>query len=127
MQKFLTCAVLAAVVTMGTLTAAPVAGFSQDLELEIDRDGPRLRLRDPECDPRYDDECRYEERRPRREEWRRAGCTENRALAKAERMGIRRARIERVGRRTIEVRGRDRRGDRVGVTFGRDRSCPILD
>ena len=35
-------------------------------------------------------------------------CTEGRALGKAERMGIRRARIADVGRRTIEVRGRDR-------------------
>ena len=41
-------------------------------------------------------------------------------------MGIRRARIIDVGRRTIDVAGRDRRGNRVVVEFGRrDRSCPV--
>jgi hypothetical protein len=47
-------------------------------------------------------------------------------LAKADRMGIRRARIIDVGRRTIDVSGRSRYGDRVIVSFGRwDRSCPV--
>jgi hypothetical protein len=53
-------------------------------------------------------------------------CTEGRALNKAERMGVRRARIADVGRRTIEVSGRDRYGDRIYVTFGRQPNCPIL-
>ena len=39
-------------------------------------------------------------------------------------MGIRRARIADVGRRTIDVRGRDRYGERIYVTFGRQPSCP---
>jgi hypothetical protein len=41
-------------------------------------------------------------------------------------MGIRRARIADVGRRTIDVRGRDRYGERIYVTFGRQPNCPIL-
>jgi hypothetical protein len=53
-------------------------------------------------------------------------CTEDRALNKAERMGMRRARIEDVSRRTIEVRGRDRHGDRIRLTFGRQPNCPVL-
>ena len=48
------------------------------------------------------------------------------ALNKAERMGIRRARIVDVDRRTIEVRGRARDGERVYVTFSRQRGCPVL-
>jgi len=97
---------------------------SAQVELRIDRDGPELRLRD-DCDPRYDDDCDddryYEARRVER------GCTPDRALRKAERMGIRRARIIDVGRRTIDVSGRDRRGNRVVVEFGRrDRSCPVF-
>lgn len=113
------------------LTAMPLtAGFaSAQVELRIDRSGPQLRLRD-DCDPRYED-CRYydddryddeyyEARRSER------GCTPDRALRKADRMGIRRARIVDVGRRTIDVAGRDRRGYRVVVEFGRrDRSCPV--
>ncbi|HEV2900303.1 MAG TPA: hypothetical protein VGX71_21195 [Pseudaminobacter sp.] len=52
-------------------------------------------------------------------------CTEDRALDKAERMGIRRARIVDAGRRTIEVRGRTYEGERVYLTFGRERGCPV--
>ncbi|MCF6114804.1 hypothetical protein [Mesorhizobium muleiense] len=55
----------------------------------------------------------------------RRGCTEDRALDKAERMGVRRARIVTAGRRTIEVRGRSRDGERVYLTFGRERGCPV--
>ena len=91
------------------------------------------------CDPRYDD-CRMRRddggdgwRDDRRGEWRdgdrgfeRRGCTPGRALRKADRMGIHRARIVDVGRRTVDVAGR-KFGQRIVVTFGRrDPSCPIL-
>jgi hypothetical protein len=89
------------------------------------------------CDP-YRERCRYEDRRydddnsrygDRRYDnrgWARRECSPERALYKAERMGIRRARIVDVGRRTIDVRGRTRYGERVIVSFGRwDRGCPV--
>ena len=83
----------------------------------------KLRMREA-CDP--DLEYCYESRdyvdRPVMR-----GCTQGRALNKAERMGIRRARIVDVDRRTIEVRGRARDGERVYVTFSRQRGCPVLD
>ena len=47
------------------------------------------------------------------------GCTEGRALNKAERMGINRARIVSAGRRTIEVRGRTPDGDRAYITLSK--------
>ncbi len=109
------------------LTSRPLGASlaSAQVEFRIDRDGPQLRLRDDDCDPRYR-ECRERMRRDEYREGRRSECTADRALRKAERMGIRRARVVDVGRRTIEVAGRDRRGDRVIVSFGRrDRSCPI--
>lgn len=59
-----------------------------------------------------------------RDRWERA-CTPDRALDKAERMGIRRARIVDVDRRTIEVSGR-RFGDRVLVVFARAPNCPVI-
>jgi hypothetical protein len=90
------------------------------IQLEIGPDGLRI---DGDCNPRYENCERY---RDDRYSERRRFCTENRALDKAERMGIRRARVEHAGRRTIEVRGRDRYGDRIYVTFGRDRHCPVL-
>lgn len=88
---------------------------AQDLQLNLGRDGPRLQLdrdnRDRRGDRRFD----------RRE------CTPDRALDKAERMGLRRARISDVGRRTIDVRGFSRRGDRVVISFARsDGRCPVL-
>ncbi len=105
------CAFLA-----GVGTVAPTQAYAQDLELNIGPSGLRL---ERECNPRFEDCYRNDRRSMRR-------CTEDRALNKAERMGIRRARVEDSGRRTIEVRGRDRHGERIYVTFGRQPSCPIL-
>jgi hypothetical protein len=104
------------------LTSLPVAS-AQDLELHIDRGGPSLRLRD-DCNPRRED-CRDD--RDRRGASRRE-CTPDRALAKAGRLGVRQARMGRVGSRNLQVRGRTRDGDRITISFGRwDRSCPVLD
>ena len=100
--------------------AVPVQASAQDIELEIGRDGLRI---ERDCNPRYED-CYRGERRGYYDD--RPRCSEGRALRKAERMGIRRARIADVGRRTIDVRGRDRYGERIYVTFGRHPSCPIL-
>jgi hypothetical protein len=110
------CALLA-----GVGTVVPMQASAQDLELEIGRDGLRI---ERDCNPRYEDCYRSGYRDDRRSM--RRFCTEGRALGKAERMGIRRARIADVGRRTIEVSGRDRYGERIFVTFGRQPSCPIL-
>ena len=52
-------------------------------------------------------------------------CTPDRAVDKAERYGVRRARVVDVGRRTIMVAGR-KYGDRVRMTFGRAPNCPIV-
>jgi hypothetical protein len=108
------CALLAGVSAVG-----PMQASAQDLELEIGRDGLRIE-RDRDCNPRYEDCYRrdFYDEPPR--------CSEGRALRKAERMGVRRARIADIGRRTIEVSGRDRYGDRIYVTFGRQPSCPVL-
>jgi hypothetical protein len=116
-----------AAILAGIGTAVPMQASAQDIELEIGRDGLRI---DRGCNPRYED-CYRDDRRfysdgYRDDRYMARRCTEGRALNKAERMGIRRARIADVGRRTIEVRGRDRYGERIYVTFGRQPSCPIL-
>lgn len=126
MRKILTSTALALAVAFTGLPIASIAGISsaasaQDLQLELGQDGPRLRLRD--CDPDRED-CR--DRRDRG--WERRQCTPERALNKAERMGLRRVRVVDIGRRTIVVRGRNFDGDRVTVRFGRrDRRCPVFD
>ncbi|ADV10878.1 hypothetical protein EN962_16220 [Mesorhizobium sp. M7A.F.Ca.CA.001.09.2.1] len=114
---------LMALVGLGAITLAAFPAQADNLQLQLGKHGPRLKLME-DCDPAYDD-CegpRRDDRRDRRQR----GCTEDRALDKADRMGIRRARIESVGRREITVRGRQG-GDRVRVTFGTERGCPILD
>ena len=108
----ISCALLA-----GIGTAVPMPASAQDIELQIGPDGLRIDDGRRYYSDDYRDDRRYMAG-PR--------CTEDRALNKAERMGIRRARIADVGRRTIDVRGRDRYGERIYVTFGRQPNCPIL-
>lgn len=132
MRNFLINSALS--LTMG-LTGLPLfAGqaSAQDVELRMGRDGPQLRLRES-CNPDFEDcyegrgDGRYGRDRRGEERFAQRGCTEDRALNKAERMGVRRARIADAGRRTIEVSGRARNGARVYLTFGRQPSCPVLD
>ena len=74
---------------------------------------------------------RWERDRWDRDGWNRHGwnrgreCSPNRALDKAERLGLRRARIVDVDRRTIDVAGR-RYGDRIVLTFARVPGCPVI-
>ena len=121
MRTLLMNAAFALAIGVAGLPALASQASAQDLELRLDRHGPQLRMReacDPDVEDCYDNSYRYAERR---------GCTEDRALDKAEAMGIRRARIVSVGRRTIQIRGRSYDGDRVYVTFGRQRGCPVLE
>ena len=48
-----------------------------------------------------------------------------RAVNKAERMGLHRVRVVDVGRHSITVRGRSY-GERARLTFGRAPSCPVI-
>ena len=70
-------------------------------------------------DGRRRDDDRYERRVVR-------FCTDDRALDKAERMGLRRVYVAVAGKRFVEVRGRNRDGRRVTVSFGRSPSCPVM-
>jgi hypothetical protein len=123
MRNFLINSALALAMGISGLPLIAGPASAQDLELSIGRDGPQLRMRE-RCDPYEDEDC-YEGRRYVEQRAVRRGCTEDRALDKAERMGIRRARIVEAGRRTIEVRGRTYDGERVYLTFGRERGCPV--
>ncbi len=132
MKNFVIHAALAALVGLGSLSLAPMQASAQSFELNLGGNGPTIRLRD-NCDPAREDcrDVRRGDRRDNRRDARRNDdrpriCTEERALDKAERMGIRRARIDDAGRRSIEVRGRDRRGNRVEVRFGRAPNCPVI-
>jgi hypothetical protein len=60
----------------------------------------------------------------RERDWRRF-CSPERALDKAERMGLRRARIVDINRRTVKVAGRQY-GDRMVIVFANERGCPVI-
>ncbi|MFC3208737.1 hypothetical protein [Aquamicrobium soli] len=125
MHKFITSAALALTVALTGMPLTFGTATAQDVQLYLGQDGPRMRMRD-DCDP-YREDCRGYGDRYRDAQRFYRGCTPERALYKAERMGIRRARIVDVGRRTIDVVGRSRYGNRVVVTFDRrDRRCGVI-
>lgn len=124
MRKVSINSLLSALVGLGAVALMAFPAQAESLQLELGKHGPRLKLLE-DCDPNYND-CEDTERYYRRDRRQSRGCTEDRALDKADRMGIRRARIESVGRREITVRGRQG-GERVRVTFGTERGCPILE
>jgi hypothetical protein len=116
-NRFKTMA-LSVLIGLGAVTAT-VPAFAQEGGVYFEfgqRDGFGIYTGDGyrrDYDRRY-----YRDRAYRR-------CTPERALFKAERMGIRRARVADVDRRTITIRGRSH-GDRVFVTFARAPHCPVI-
>ncbi len=118
-----TLAVSAALGLAG-MAALPAASHAEGVYLDLNRRGD-VRIG---VDGGYHDaDYRRDDRRWRDERggWGRRACTPERALNKAERMGLRRVAIRDVSRRTISVSGRDR-GARVVVTFGRGPGCPVV-
>ncbi|TGQ36479.1 MULTISPECIES: hypothetical protein [unclassified Mesorhizobium] len=109
-------AALSALVGLGTLAAIPAHADSIYLGFGNDND-PRVGVYTG-GDDRY-----YREHR-RERDWRRS-CSPERALDKAERMGLHRARIVDISRRTVKVAGRQY-GDRVVIVFANERGCPVI-
>ncbi|MER8373125.1 hypothetical protein NKH19_23700 [Mesorhizobium sp. M1338] len=117
-------AALSALVGLGALTAIPAQADSLYLGFGNNND-PRFGVYTGDDGYRHRrDERRSDWRDERRGGWRR-GCSPDRALDKAERMGLYRARIVDVSRRTVKVMGRQD-GDRVVVVFANERGCPVI-
>jgi hypothetical protein len=119
-------AAIAGLVSLTALAAVPAK--ADDLRFG-DRDarfgiyqGDSNRMHYPD---RYRDDYRDDYRDEYRDEYRRGRCTPERALYKARQIGVHRARIDDVSRRTISVVGRSR-GELVYITFARAPSCPIV-
>jgi hypothetical protein len=111
-------AALSALVGLGALAAIPAHADSLYLGFG-DRHDPRFGVYSGDDE----DYGRRDWRRDRDRDWR--GCSPDRALDKAERMGLYRARIVDMSRRTVKVVGRQD-GDRVVVVFANERGCPII-
>jgi hypothetical protein len=120
MFKALKTAGLSALIALGTLAAIPATSAqAEGLYLNLGNGEARFGVYVGDNDRRVHRRDRWDRRHVRRQ------CTANRALNKAERMGIRRARVVDVDRRSITVRGR-KWGDRVTVDFGRAPNCPVI-
>lgn len=126
-------AALSAVIGLGTLAAIPASAQAEGLYLNLGQGDPAVGIyvqnRDGGRWESNDDRrggARPDDRwgRPHDNRWDRA-CSPDRALDKAERMGVRRARVVDVDRRTISVVGR-KYGERIRLTFARAPNCPIV-
>ena len=108
-------AMLSVIVGLGTLAAIPATAQADGLYLNYGggRTGIGIHIGD------------YDRVDWRHRHHRRHSCTPHRAVNKAARYGVRRARVINVGRRTITVAGH-KWGDRVRMTFGRAPHCPIV-
>jgi hypothetical protein len=131
MFNMLKTAVLSAMIGLGGLAAMPASAHADGIYLNFGgSDDARMGVfvQDGRYDGRRDRWDRHD-RHDRRDRWERRehrrACTPDRALDKADRMGLRRARVVDVSRRTITVSGR-KWHDRVHVTFARAPNCPVI-
>lgn len=108
---------LSALIGLGTIAAMPATAQAEGIYLNYGNSGVGFQY------DTYDRvDYRHGHRYDRRDERR---CSPHRALNKAERYGVRRARVVDVDRRTITVVGR-KWGERVRMTFSRAPNCPII-
>ncbi|PWV99964.1 hypothetical protein DFR52_103165 [Hoeflea marina] len=105
--------------TAGLAVSAPAASAA-GIELQLGTNGVIIR----DNNGRHDDRNRHNGWNNGRQQTRDA-CSPQRALNKAERMGVHRARLTDANRRTVTVRG-VKRGHRVNVVFANTSSCPVL-
>lgn len=108
-------AALAALIGLGAVAAIPATAQADNIYLNYGNRHGGIGMQVGDYD-RVD--YRRHDRRYRE-------CTPNRAIEKAERNGLRRARVVDVSRRTITVAGR-KWGERVRMTFSRAPNCPVV-
>jgi hypothetical protein len=108
-------AAMAALIVLASMAALPAEADDLYLRFGERHDNARFGIYLGGDERMREREFRYMEGR----------CTAERALDKAERLGVRRARIDYVHHRSIGVVGRSR-GDWIRVTFARGPNCPIL-
>lgn len=116
-------AALSAMIGFATLTAIPAGAQADGLYLNYGsgHHGADFGVQVEGYD-RADYRGRHTYHDERRGGW---GCTPYRAVDKAERYGLRRARVIDVSRRSITVAGK-KWGRHVVLSFGRAPSCPII-
>ena len=124
MLNTLKSTILSFAIGLGSIAAAPTVASAEGVYFGLgigDDDGLEVQVQDGYSERRHG--RRYQERRYQNE-YRR--CSPERAVEKARRMGLHRARVVDVDRRAITVSGRADFGDRVLVRFGRAPNCPVI-
>jgi hypothetical protein len=113
-------AAFSALIGIGALAAVPAAAKADSMTFHMGGGGAGfgIWLGDSSRTHWRGPDYRYGQRYHR-------ACTPGQALHKADRMGIRHARINRVNHRVIAVGGRAR-GHHVRVVFARVPGCPII-
>ena len=111
-------AALSALIGLGAIAAVPASAQAEGLYLNFGGGYHNSGGGFYDGDDDYRPDWRHDRRYGR-------SCTPNRALNKAERLGLRRARVVDVDRRTIKVAGR-KYGERVRLTFARTPNCPVI-
>lgn len=129
MFKFVKIAALSALVGLGALAAVPATAQAQNggVYLGFGNQGPSIGIQ-------FDDRGRHDMRdrdRGRHGGWDRGGyrdrgCSAREAVNKAERMGLRRARVVGENRRVVRVEGRGHGRRTAMITFANERGCPVI-
>ena len=117
MRNFLKSAALSVLIGLGAIAAAPSAASAGDgaLYLGIGDGSARFSIQVGQRDRYYHRPARHVRH-----------CTPGQAVHKAQRMGVRNARVVREGRNVIRVRGRAYGHGRVTVVFARAPHCPVI-
>ena len=123
LPKFFHTSLIALVVTIGSMAATVGSSEARSGYIDFTIGAPGIYY-SSERRHHYRGHRRYMGRYEDRMYGRRA-CAPYRALRKARRFGIHRARVVRVNRRVVVVKGY-RYGGRAKIIFGRSRHCPVV-
>lgn len=118
MLKMIKTAVFSVLIGLGGIAAAPAAAQADGLYINFGGNGPGYGVH-----VNHRDHGRHHDWR--RNNNRHQACNARTAVNKAERMGVRRARVVDANRRVVKVAGR-KFNRPVTVTFANQRGCPTL-
>lgn len=121
MNRIIKSAVLALSIAAAGFSISAPAASAAGFELQLGTNGVTIR----DNNGRHDDRNRHNDWNNGRRHQMNDVCAPQRAMNKAERMGVHRVRLADSNRRTVTVRG-VKHGHRVNVVFANTSSCPVL-
>ncbi|MEO3385249.1 hypothetical protein [Mesorhizobium sp. CAU 1741] len=121
MFKFIKTVALSALIGISAFAAMPATAQAQSggIYLGFGSQGPSIGVQ-------FHDRDRDRDRRHGFRRDRDRGCSAREAVNKAERMGLRRARVIGENRRVLRVAGRARGHGPATIVFANARNCPVI-